>query len=1270
MHVQLELGGSRRDLEIVIHHPDATVADLLDAVDPGGGAIGLRVDGRLVPARQRLDRAGIVPGATLCPAGDSAHGDRRSSPDAVVVARTVGGLDAGRAWHLPAGRHRIGRASSNGDPGSEPAIAIDHPTVSAAHADVVVQSDGSVAVVDLGSRNGTWIGDRPCGAASTDLTPDDLVRCGAVQLAITTAPLAGDRRPPSDLRRSGSRPFHRPPRPGPAPDPDPIEPPSAPESVGGATPLGVVSIVVPIVLGLVMVRVLHSWTYALFMLLSPALLIGTTIEQRRRGRRTRRRDAAAFRWALDELDAALATAQSEATRRTWQRLPGVAEAVDRAVHASPRLWERRPGSDDAYVVSAGLGPVRWAASVRGDRRSWPAAVRAAIDARGSLPDAPVEVSLADGQVVGVVGRRPTALAVGRALLLQAAALHGPADLAIVVAAGEHAAADWDWVKWLPHASASTTGSPPIASGSDAVGDLVTAVTEGRCDDAERVAASLPLLLVVVDGDDLLGGAGRARPLLRGGLGPVALLVVTDDAERLPLATTTIVDLDGDDGVAAVHHLDPPVSVHDVHAAGIAWATAERAARAMARFTDPEATPGADLPTTVTLPPLLGATRPSALSLRARWKAAGTDPPPTAVLGVAADGPVTVDLERDGPHALIAGTTGSGKSELLRTLVVSLAAASSPEHLSFVLIDFKGGSAFADCARLPHTVGFVTDLDEHLAARALRCLEAELRHRERLLAAAGAADLHDHRRRSGPDQPSLARLVVVIDEFATLAAELPGFVDALVGVAQRGRSLGVHLVLATQRPAGAVSANIQANTDLRIALRVQAPEDSQDVLGGPAAAAIPRSARGRAIVRFGPGHELTMQTALSSGQAARSRGMVGVRPFGIAALVPAGAGVVAGPTSVDGDGPTDLSELVDAAGEAFRATGLPPPHRPWPTPLPASVDLADLVERAAGEAAAPAVVPLGLADRPDEQRQDVFGWRPDAGGLLVVGVGGSGTTTAAETAVLSRAATTDPCALHVYVLDFGAGEHESLAALPHVGAVVGAGDSERQRRTLRLVAAELDRRRSDAGRRRDGPRVLLVVDGLAGFRGELEADADGWLDVLARIVADGPPVGISTIVTADRPGAVPPTIGGLVAQRVVLRLGDRTEHGAFGIPPSAVPDLPPGRGHLPDGPTLVQVAREPDLPAAVARIAARWTGGRPEGLPAAIGALPARSSRPLSGWSRPRAPTGSHGDCRSRWRTTTCCRHRSCSTTMPWWRGRLGRAGRARSGRSPTPPSPA
>ncbi len=373
---------------------------------------------------------------------------------------------------------------------------------------------------------------------------------------------------------------------------------------------------------------------------------------------------------------------------------------------------------------------------------------------------------------------------------------------------------------------------------------------------------------------------------------------------------------------------------------------------------------------------------------------GPDARPCAPLGVAIDGVVDIDLVRDGPHGLVAGTTGSGKSELLRTLVVSLAACVPPDQLAFVLVDFKGGATFDDLTALPHVVGAVTDLEPRLAERVLRSLRAEVTAREHLLRQHGCSDLTAARQRF--DRPVMPRLAIVVDEFAALAVEHPHLLHSLVDVARRGRSLGIHLVLATQRPSGVVSDEIRTNTDLRIALRLHEAAEAVDVVGDASPAAIRRSAAGRAVVRLGPGELLAFQSA---------------RVKAVGRLV---------------------AEIVAAAD----ALGTSSPSRPWCDPLPTVFDGAD------DDA-------LGLVDRPDEQRQEPLRWHPSDGHVLVVGSAGSGVTTALS----SLAVRSLDVEAELLVIDaLGDDRWDETSGLSRCAGVVRLHEHERLERALARAMA--------------------------------------------------------------------------------------------------------------------------------------------------------------------------------------------------------------------------
>ncbi len=538
---------------------------------------------------------------------------------------------------------------------------------------------------------------------------------------------------------------------------------------------------------------------------------------------------------------------------------------------------------------------------------------------------------------------------------------------------------------------------------------------------------------------------------------------------------------------------------------------------------------------------------------------------SVVLGVVADGSAfRVDLVADGPHMLVAGTTGSGKSELLQTLVAGLAATNRPDELSFVLIDYKGGSAFKDCARLPHTVGTVTDLDGHLPERALTSLTAELRRRETVLRDAGCKDIDDYRSCAPHDARDLPRLVLVVDEYATLAEELPDFLTGLVGIAQRGRSLGIHLILATQRPGGAVSADIRANTAIRVALRVTDAAESVDVVDSPVAAFITPAAPGRAVVRLAGGDTTTFQTARVGGCARVEPWPIRVQPqpwLDVGDPPPV-------PSVVDEGVPTDLTEIVDGLCRAAAATGVRVNQRPWRPPLERVVTLEAL------PAVTEAAVPLGLLDLPAEQRCATLTFDLGSGEhLLVAGTARSGRTTVLRTLAGSAAARFAVDDLHIYAFD-GAGGLSGLAALPHCGAVVGRDEPARAARLLARVTEEVHRRqallsvsgftsvseqRAAAAPAERLPWLLLMVDGWDIVQAAYdEIDHGRLLDALQQLVQEGPAVGLQAVIAGDRT-VLTSRVASAISDRLLLRLADSADYALAGLNPRQVPAvMPPGR----------------------------------------------------------------------------------------------------------------
>ena len=787
-----------------------------------------------------------------------------------------------------------------------------------------------------------------------------------------------------------------------------------------------------------------------------------------------------------------------------------------------------PGTATPFAVTIGWGERVLDLGVSAE--SLPPECELALTRAAHHDHVPVAVDLGPGAAIAVAGEH--AGAVARSLVVQLATWCGPADWRLVVVADDPAA--WAWAEWLPHAC---VGGALWVLAADGAGDLDDALT--------RLADTWTgHLVVVTDRPDLM--ATRNSPLRRflDAVTSVATLTVVGGVEAVPAACASVLAV----GSLCTGRWCPDVGAGTdtsaVGAAGITATTADTAARRLAALHDPEdAAAGGDVPTSVTLAQVLAAAPGAlddAIGLAAHWTRADRDGHPIARLGVGDDGVVAIDLVRDGPHALVAGTTGSGKSELLRTMVASIAADAGPDDVTFVLIDYKGGATFDACRDLPHTVGVVTDLDERLAARAIRSLDAEIRRRERALRDAGAVDLADYRRAARRDgRAPLPRLVVVIDEFAALAVELPTFLSSLVGVAQRGRSLGIHLVLATQRPAGVVSDDIRANTNIRIALRLNDRHDAIDVVGSAAPAALPRSLPGRAVLRLGPEELVTFQAATSSVTVGRAAGL---------ALV--------GSAAAERE---RWASVTQRPASSSRSHG-PPARRPRCARCPHRRDRGS--SRCHRGSPAP--------NRSSPPTSTAVDDRSESSTIRTTNAAGrwSGVTTPAPCSSSGPPARAPPARWRrwssprhrrrrrsTWSTLAGTRRWRSLGALPACAGVVGLHDAERRGRVVRRLTDELARRRSGRG----GGPLLLAVDGLPSLLSALAthddaAERDAWV----RLIAEGAAVGIRCVATADRPGALSPSVLASFAERWVLHLDDAADAATVGLRPAVVPAALPGR----------------------------------------------------------------------------------------------------------------
>ncbi|MFB7673995.1 FtsK/SpoIIIE domain-containing protein [Kitasatospora purpeofusca] len=1008
--------------------------------------------------------------------------------------------------------------------------------------------------------------------------------------------------------------YNRPPRIVPHLDAERIRlplPPVAPSR----RPFPLLLMLAPVVLGMVMVAVFQSYFYLVFILFSPLMAVSNWIVGRRGNRKQHEDAVARYEARRRVLEQEVRTAADRERRVRGVAGPDPATVALTATGPGGRLWERRRHDPDHLVLRIGTVDQPSVKEVDDPARDENHRL-----VRWSIPDVPIGIEVAEFGVVGVAGTGPAVQALARWLVAQSAVLHSPRDLRIVVLSDRSRADGWAWVRWLPHLRPPGAGSGPgggggagpvVAVGNDPestanrISELVAQIQARRRVLGSSMGKAMfnePDVLVIADGARHLRDVPGMVQVLTEGPGVRVFSVCLDAQERLlPEECGTVV-------LAAGHRLTVrrtgAPDLTDVRADLVDADWCEQVARALAPVRDVSPEHDAGLPQLVRLLDLLRLEPPDPAALLARWR---HRPAATSFLiGTGYDGPLTLDLVRDGPHALVAGTTGSGKSELLQSFVASLAAANRPDELTFVLVDYKGGSAFRECAELPHNLGMVTDLDAHLVERALESLGAELRRRERLLADVAAKDHPEYRskRVADPTLPPLPRLLLVIDEFATLVREVPDFVPGLIGIAQRGRSLGIHLVLATQRPSGAVTSDIRANTNLRIALRVTDSTESQDIIDTSEAVHIPASAPGRALVRLGHRSTVPFQSAWAgaarpdpadpTGAAAaeRPRGTVRAAALSWTGLgrplaLPLAAGDPAAPAAPV---PTDLQALVAAVREAAAALDdFTPQPSPWLPALPEEVQLDEVTALLPPpEDAALPVVPYALEDVPQlQQRRVATVDLASFGHLYVIGAPRSGRTQVLRTLAGSVARTASCADVHLYGIDAAGGGLAALNALPHCGAVVSRHDQERLERLLHRLTAELTRRQELCSERNAAglnelraalpkperpAHVLLLIDGWDALSGLLDDHDNGRLaDLVTRLLREGAAAGIHVVATSERS-----LLGGRLAahndHKLLLRQGDRNDYQLVGLSPSKVPaGIPAGRGwHTLSG-TETQVA---------------------------------------------------------------------------------------------------
>ncbi|BCJ35639.1 type VII secretion protein EccC [Actinocatenispora thailandica] len=880
---------------------------------------------------------------------------------------------------------------------------------------------------------------------------------------------------------------------------------------------------------------------------------------------------------------------------------------------SDRLWERRPSQDDFGRVRIGLG--RQDAMLRFlPPETKPIdhleplstiSLRRFSEAYKTVSHVPTSVGLRSFTSIEFEGEAEPAVGLVRAMLAGLVTFHAPDELRVAVLADVAQRDAFDWVKWLPHNAHPTAfdAAGPVrlfASSHDELLDLLgPEVTErGEHDRSARPTTSEPFVVVVARSP-----LPAESPLLTVGIRNVVLLDLTGQMPGGPKVLRLTVDAD-----QVRYPAGEGVGSAQIDTLGVGEC------ETLARIISPKRTSGVldvvdePLDANFDLTTLLGIRDAATFDVDALWHQRGPQRNRLAVpIGVTDGGEVIeLDLKESaqggmGPHGLLIGATGSGKSELLRTLVCALTATHSSEILNLVLVDFKGGATFLGMDHLPHTSAVITNLADELPLvdRMQDALNGELTRRQELLRASGYASLYDYEkaRAAGTQLVPFPVLLIIVDEFSELLSSKPEFMDLFVSIGRLGRSLGVHLLLASQRLDEGRINRVEGHLSYRLALRTFSSMESRSVIGvGSAYELPPEPGNGYLkidttnLVRFKSAYVSGPYTGTGRNAEEVEHTAARLSPFVTSQVDvrhdPArerAVEVAEAPAEPDPDSATGPT-LVDVLLERLRDSG-PPARQVWLPPLSEAPSLDALLPSVVPDpsrgmtvgdplAQGRLRVPVGMVDRPADQLRELLTLNFDGaeGHVGIVGAPQSGKSSLLRTIILALALTNTPDEVQFYGLDFGGGGLSSIGGLPHVGSIATRLERDRVVRTIEEVMQVLERREQIfaahgldsmsaylAARARgeiEDPHghVFLVVDGWYTMKQDFE-DLDGKFQEL---VSRGLSFGVHVMVSATRWSEMRTWLRDMLGTRLELRLADPMESEVTSRQAATVPNQP-GRG---------------------------------------------------------------------------------------------------------------
>lgn len=901
---------------------------------------------------------------------------------------------------------------------------------------------------------------------------------------------------------------------------------------------------------------------------------------------------------LDGVEKEIRTLKSRQLVAMQLENPSPSECLGLLETRDARLWNRCASDSDFMSLRLGVGEGNISFTVKGQQKGFtmeqdPLLERAKeIEAKAqTIQDIPLVCDVRTERLVGIIGEREAAVRLAENMIIQATAHHSYEELKLVVVYSGKEARRWEWVKWLPHCFDGNRERRYISStgkGADALLKELEEVfkTRSMADKEEVVCA--PYYLFVFTEMAYAENQSIMKYLLNEEDIGAGAIFLYDEMHRLPKECNAMIEVKHGSGMMIQKRDMNRKQRFRIDSFGETYC--ERFARNMAPVQLLGSGAGSALPACVTFLEGYGVHTPQELHAEQRWASSAVYESMAVPIGVKADGDAflfDIHEKKYGPHGLVAGMTGSGKSEMVQSWILSMALKFSPADVSFVLIDFKGTGLLLPFADLPHLAGTISDLDNKIQ-RNLIALENELSRRKELLDRYGVKNINDYLKlqRAGGAQEQLSYLFLVIDEFAEFKIQFPDFMTVTDRIFAIGRTLGVFAVLLTQKPAGVVDDKMYANTRFRWCLKVASVSDSREMLHHGDAAGI--TVPGRAYIQVGEDEIYELIQSYYSGAVYRpdleNQSTAGQR---VAVVEENGHRTYYENEEKEQafvSERTEISEIVSYLKETAKRSKSQSAKQIWLPRLADRICLEEIQNSAyqngiwqeqEEEGLRPVV---GLIDDPAAQSQYplTFDFTKD-GHMAVFGAPGTGKTTLLQTVILSMIKTYSPEVVNLYLMDFGSWSLGIFREFPHVGGVANDNEDEKIEKLVQLLERKLKERKekfSKAGvgslqayRQETGekmPYIVLVLDNFAPVL-QLYPELDGFF---IRFTREGGSYGMYFLVTAGNTMTLGFRIHQNIKMAVALNLSDRSDYQSIvGKTGGLEPENKDGRGLVKGNPPL-------------------------------------------------------------------------------------------------------